>query len=115
MAEVAGKPEPVPEWEAIADKAHAVIREQAGDPEPDAVLAMLRCWKAPAEPANALGQITFSRALLDSATDALEFLIARSRAALDLLDSYGPDDEQDDDEFVRVRAELRQALEPSDG
>jgi hypothetical protein len=38
-----------------------------------------------------------------------------ARAALDLLDSYGPDDDQDDDHFVSVRAALRAALEPADG
>jgi hypothetical protein len=37
-------------------------------------------------------------------------LAAAACAALELLDSYGRDDEQDDDGFVAVRTRLRQAL-----
>jgi hypothetical protein len=42
--------------------------------------------------------------------EAVDPLITAARAALELLDSYGPDDEQDDDAFVTVRTKLRKAL-----
>jgi len=73
---MAEKPEPNPEWEALADAYHAASLEECGV-EPEATLAMLRRWKADAEPANALGQISFSRAMLESATDALAATLAR--------------------------------------
>jgi hypothetical protein len=38
-------------------------------------------------------------------------LLAAAEAALALLDSYGPDDEQDDADFVAVRARLRAVVE----
>lgn len=112
MAEPEELPEPVAEWEAKADAAHAAIMAEVGDPEPVLTLTMLKRWKSHAQPANALGQISFSRAMLDSATDALEFVLGAARDALVLLDSYGPDDEQEDDDFVSVRARLRAALKP---
>jgi hypothetical protein len=42
-------------------------------------------------------------------------LIYAARSALELLDTYGPDDEQDDPDFVAVRARLRQALDAEAG
>jgi hypothetical protein len=71
------KPEPNPEWEALADAAHAAIRAEVGESNPFDTLAMLERWKADAEPAFEGGKISFSRALLDSATDGL-------RAALEI-------------------------------
>lgn len=44
-----------------------------------------------------------------------ESLIAAARAVLKLLDSFGPDHEQDDDEFISARAELRAAIEDAEG
>jgi len=68
------KSEPNPEWEAIADAAHAAIIAKCGI-EPEATLNMLVRYKSDAEPANEFGQITFSRSMLDSATDALQRLL----------------------------------------
>jgi hypothetical protein len=76
------KPAPNPEWEALADAAHAAIRAEVGQDEPEQTLKMLQTWKADAEPANELGQISFSRAMLDSATDALEATINSRQDAL---------------------------------
>lgn len=67
--------EPNPEWEAKADTHHAATLAKVGV-EPLQTLKMLERWKADAEPANEFGQVTFSRALLDSATDALRAVIA---------------------------------------
>jgi hypothetical protein len=64
------KPEPNPEYEAKAKAAHEQIRDEAGV-NPFDTLTMLERWTADAEPANHRGQVSFSRALLDSATDAL--------------------------------------------
>lgn len=68
------KAEPNPMWEAIADRQHAAIIADVGV-DPAATLSMLKQWKADAEPANEMGQISFSRAMLDSACDALELLL----------------------------------------
>src|ERR1700677_2477759 len=64
------KPEPHPEWEAKAKAAHDRIAAEAGV-NPFDTLKMLERWTADAEPANHLGQVSFSRAMLDSAADAL--------------------------------------------
>lgn len=73
--EQATKLEPNPEWEALADAYHASQTAEHGV-EPEATLTMLEKWKADTEPANHLGQVTFSRAMLDSATDALRATLA---------------------------------------
>jgi hypothetical protein len=39
-----------------------------------------------------------------------QVLRAAAEAALQLLETYGPDDDQEDEEFVAVRADLRAAL-----
>ena len=72
------KPEPNPEWEARAKAAHAAITAEAGI-NPFATLTMLETWTAAAEPANHLGQVSFSRAMLDSATDALRMALEMAR------------------------------------
>jgi len=72
------KPDPNPEWEAKADAEHAAIREEVGECDPLAALTMLKTWKAHAEPADQDGRITFSRAMLDSAEDALEVALKLS-------------------------------------
>jgi hypothetical protein len=74
------KREPNPEWEAKADAYHAAALAEAGV-DPQATLAMLERWKADAEPANEMGQVSFSRAMLDSATDALRLTLADLAAA----------------------------------
>ena len=80
-------PAPNPEFEAKADAAHEAIRAEVGEPNPFDTLTMLEKWKSSAEPADCDGRISFSRALLDSAQDALrvalemarrEYLLARS-------------------------------------
>lgn len=72
------KPDPNPEWEALADAYHAKGLAEHGI-EAAATLDMLEHWKADAEPANRHGQVSFSRALLDSATDALRATLAELR------------------------------------
>jgi len=76
----AEKPEPNPEWEAKADAAHAAIVAEVGDPNPFDTLVMLEKWKSHAEPADSDGRITFSRALLDSAHDALTLALKMARS-----------------------------------
>ena len=71
-------PEPNPEWEAKAAAHHAESVAEAGV-NPFDTLTMLERWKADAEPANELGQVSFSRAMLDSATDALHMALEISR------------------------------------
>lgn len=73
------KPEPNPEWEALADATHAAIVAEVGEPNPFDTLTMLATWKSHAEPANERGQISFSRALLDSAHDALRVALEMAR------------------------------------
>jgi len=73
------KPEPNPEWEARADAAHAAIVAEVGPSNPFDTLTMLEKWKAHAEPADCDGRITFSRAMLDSAEDALRTALKISR------------------------------------
>ncbi len=65
-----GKPAPNPEWEAKAKAYHDEITAEVGI-NPFDTLTMLERWKSDAEPANEQGQVSFSRAMLDSATDAL--------------------------------------------
>lgn len=72
------KPEPNPEYEAKAKAAHQRIAAEAGV-NPFDTLTMLERWTADAEPANHLGQVSFSRALLDSAADALRMALEISR------------------------------------
>ena len=71
-------PEPNQEWEAKAAAHHAESVAEAGV-NPFDTLTMLERWKADAEPANELGQVNFSRAMLDSATDALRMALEISR------------------------------------
>lgn len=42
----------------------------------------------------------------------LATLRAAALAALRLLDSYGPDEQLEDDDFVAIRSQLRAAVEP---
>lgn len=81
------RPEPNAEWEAKAAAAHAKIRADVGDPEPDLTLTMLETWKAHAEPADSEGRITFSRSMLDAAEDALRFTLAQLALAAPLLEA----------------------------
>lgn len=74
------KAAPNPEWEAKADAAHAAIVAEVGQSNPFDTLKMLETWKAHAEPADCDGRITFSRALLDSAADALRVALEMARA-----------------------------------
>jgi hypothetical protein len=74
------KAPPNPEWEAKADAYHAAALAETGPPNPFDTLTMLERWKADAEPANELGQVSFSRALLDSATDALREALEIARS-----------------------------------
>lgn len=74
----AEKPSPNPEWEAKADAFHAETVAEVGV-NPFDTLVMLEKWKADAEPANHLGQVSFSRAMLDSATDALRAALEMAR------------------------------------
>lgn len=69
-------PEPTPEWEAKA-RAFAAQVHAAHPVEPAQTLVMLRRWTADAEPANEHGQVSFARAMLESAEAALEALFAR--------------------------------------
>ena len=71
-------PEPNPEWEAKAAAYHAESVAEAGV-NPFDTLTMSERWKADAEPANELGQVSFSRAMLESATDALHMALEISR------------------------------------
>lgn len=73
------KPDPVPEWEAMAEAAHQAIVGEVGI-NPLDTLAMLETWTAVAEPADYRGKITFSRSLLDSAADALRMALQVARA-----------------------------------
>lgn len=73
------KPEPNPQWEALADAAHAKILAEVGEPNPFDTLTMLEKWKADAEPADSDGRISFSRALLDSAQDGLRVALEMAR------------------------------------
>lgn len=73
------KAAPNPEWEAKADAFHAATVAEFGV-NPFDTLTMLRRWKADTEPANELGQISFSRAMLNSAADALSMALEISRA-----------------------------------
>lgn len=68
------KPDPNPDWEARAAAAHVRTLEENGV-QPADTLAMLERWKSDAEPANELGQVSFSRAMLDSAADALRAVL----------------------------------------
>lgn len=77
--EAIGKAEPNPEWEAKADAAHAEIVAEVGEPNPFETLNMLATWKSHAEPADCDGRITFSRAMLDSAHDALRVALEMAR------------------------------------
>jgi hypothetical protein len=70
---------PNPEWEAKAEAWHAATVAEVGEANPFDTLAMLERWKADAEPANEHGQVSFSRALLDSATDALRVALRIAR------------------------------------
>jgi hypothetical protein len=83
------KPEPNPEWEAKAkalrDQTRMKAEEMAAEldepvNEPEATLTMLERWTADAEPANEHGQVSFSRAMLESAEDTLRGLIAERGA-----------------------------------
>lgn len=76
--EMATKPpsDPNPAFEKLASDAHAEIRAEVGVVEPHLTLAMLKTWSEHAAPANALGQVSFARALLQNATDAIEALLA---------------------------------------
>lgn len=74
------KADPNPEWEAKADAAHAAIVAEVGHGNPFDTLTMLETWKAHAEPADCDGRITFSRAMLDSAQDALRMALEMARS-----------------------------------
>lgn len=76
----AEKMEPNPEWEARANALHAEATVERGI-EPEATLGMLEAWKSVVEPANELGQSSFTRAMLDSAVDSIRKLL-NDRAAL---------------------------------
>lgn len=69
--DVVTKPAPNPEWEAKAKAFRADQLAEIGPPNPFDTLTMLERWTADAEPANEHGQISFSRALLESAESAL--------------------------------------------
>jgi predicted nuclease with TOPRIM domain len=64
-----------PEYEAKAKAAHDAIRAEVGPVDPAETLKMIETWKGDAEPANEHGQVSFSRAMLDSAEDALRDLL----------------------------------------
>jgi hypothetical protein len=78
------KPEPSPEWEAKAQTAQQRIRDElraTGDDYPPSLpdaLRMLEKWIPSAEPANEQGQISFSRALMESAAEAMRAAIAKA-------------------------------------
>ena len=65
------KPAPNPEWEAKAQEFRAAQLAESGPPNPFDTLTMLERWTADAEPANEHGQVSFSRAMLESAESAL--------------------------------------------
>ena len=86
-----GKPEPNPEWEAKAKALREHSRAEAAKLEPDETdqpemtLKMLERWTPDAEPANEHGQITFSRAMLESAEDSLRLVITQRNELVEAL------------------------------
>lgn len=68
---LATKPAPNPEWEAKAKAFREELLAESGPPNPFDTLTMLEKWTADAEPANEHGQVSFSRAMLESAESAL--------------------------------------------
>lgn len=68
---ISTKPAPNPEWEAKAKAFRDDLLAESGPPNPFDTLTMLERWTADAEPANEHGQVSFSRAMLESAESAL--------------------------------------------
>ena len=67
-------PAPNPEWEAKAKAYNDQARSERGPitrEDAEQTLTMLRTWTADAQPANEQGQVSFARAMLESAEEAL--------------------------------------------
>ncbi len=72
-------PEPNPEWEAKAKALNEAARAERGPitrEDAEQTLTMLRKWTADAQPANEHGQVSFARAMLESAEEALAWALS---------------------------------------